>query len=167
MNESEQKQWIRDNPDYYGESSLGMWELVAELLGFNTEKAEEEIFIAERVNSYEELSEASKCSFLDAMETDHKDYVEKRAPLIFKHIEGVDHGIAMPDTYRRPLIDSHQIASVLKQFSSALKADGLAPKDYTGLTEAFIAQLFASELKKADPEFAAESFIRDIQKSED
>jgi hypothetical protein len=95
MNESEQKQWIRDNPDYYGESSLGMWELVAELLGFNTEKAEEEIFIAEGVNSYEELSEASKCSFLDAMETDHKDYVEKRAPLIFKHIEGVDHGIAM------------------------------------------------------------------------
>jgi hypothetical protein len=78
-----------------------------------------------------------------------------------------DKEIIMPDKYRRPLLDSHQIASVLKQFSSALKADGLAPKDYTGITEAFIAQLFASELKKADPEFDAESFIRDIQKSED
>jgi len=74
-----------------------------------------------------------------------------------------DKGIAMPDKYRRPLIDSHQIAEVLKQFNSALKADGLAPVNYTGLTEAFIAQLFASELKKADPEFDAESFIRDIQ----
>ena len=71
----------------------------------------------------------------------------------------------MPDKYRRPLLDSHQIAEVLKQFSSALKADGLAPKDYTGITEAFIANLFAKELKKADPEFDAESFIRDIQRS--
>jgi len=69
----------------------------------------------------------------------------------------------MPDKYRRPLIDSHQIAEVLKQFNSALKADGLAPKDYTGITEAFIANLFAEELKKADPEFDAESFIRDMQ----
>ena len=69
----------------------------------------------------------------------------------------------MPDRCRRPLIDSHQIASVLKRFSSALKADGLAPADYTGITEAFIAQLFASELKKTDAEFDAESFIRDIQ----
>lgn len=69
----------------------------------------------------------------------------------------------MPDTYRRPLLDSHQIAEVLKQFNSALKADGLAPVDCTGVTEAFIANLFAEELKKADPEFDAESFIRDIQ----
>jgi len=69
----------------------------------------------------------------------------------------------MPDTYRRPLIDSHQIAGVLKQFSSALKADGLAPVDYTGLTEAFIANLFAEELKKADPEFDTQSFIIGIQ----
>ena len=69
----------------------------------------------------------------------------------------------MPDKYRRPLLDSHQIAEVLKQFNSALKADGLAPVDYTDITEAFIANLFAEELKKADPEFDAESFIRDIQ----
>tara|TARA_R100001163_G_scaffold19488_1_gene17126 strand:- start:339 stop:551 length:213 start_codon:yes stop_codon:yes gene_type:complete len=69
----------------------------------------------------------------------------------------------MPDRYRRPLLDSHQIASVLRQFSSALKADGLAPVGYTGLTEAFIGQLFASELQKADPEFDIQSFIRDIQ----
>ncbi len=69
----------------------------------------------------------------------------------------------MPDKYRRPLIDSHQIAGVLKQFSSALKADGLAPVDYTGLTEAFIANLFAEELKKADPEFDTQSFIIGIQ----
>ena len=69
----------------------------------------------------------------------------------------------MPDKYRRPLLDSHQIAEVLKQFNSALKADGLVPVDYTGITEAFIANLFAEELKKADPEFDAESFIRDIQ----
>ena len=69
----------------------------------------------------------------------------------------------MPDKYRRPLLDSHQIAEVLKQFNSALRADGLAPVDYTGITEAFIANLFAEELKKADPEFDAESFIRDIQ----
>lgn len=54
----------------------------------------------------------------------------------------------MPDTYRRPLLDSHQIAEVLKQFNSALKADGLAPVDCTGVTEAFIANLFAEELKK-------------------
>jgi len=66
----------------------------------------------------------------------------------------------MPDTYRRPLLDSHQIASVLKQFNSALKADGLAPADYTGITEAFIVSLFAEELKKADPEFDTQSFIR-------
>ena len=69
----------------------------------------------------------------------------------------------MPDKYRRPLIDSHQIAGVLKQFSSALKADGLAPVDYPGLTEAFIANLFAEELKKADPEFDTQSFIIGIQ----
>ena len=71
----------------------------------------------------------------------------------------------MPDKYRRPLIDSHQIASVLKQFNSALKADGLAPKDYTGITEALIGNLFAKELKKADPEFDIQSFINDIQRS--
>jgi hypothetical protein len=71
----------------------------------------------------------------------------------------------MPDKYRRPLLDSHQIASVLKRFNSALKADGLAPVDCTGITEALIAQLFASELKKADPEFDTQSFINDIQRS--
>ena len=71
----------------------------------------------------------------------------------------------MPDKYRRPLLDSHQIAGVLKQFSSALKADGLAPKDYTGITEALIANLFAEELKKADPEFDIQWFINDIQRS--
>lgn len=69
----------------------------------------------------------------------------------------------MPDKYRRPLLDSHQIASVLKQFNSALRADGLAPVDYTGITEAFIANLFAEELKKADPEFDTQSFIIGIQ----
>ena len=71
----------------------------------------------------------------------------------------------MPDKYRRPLLDSHQIAEVLKRFNSALKADGLAPADYTGITEALIANLFAEEFKKADPEFDTQSFIRDIQRS--
>lgn len=244
MNESDQKQWIRDNPDYYGESSLGMWELVAELLGFNTEKAEEEIFIAEGVNSYEELSEASKCSFLDAMETDHKDYVEKRAPLIFKHIEGVDHGIAMTNDERCALEDisieefevlysmdekmyhydvgvsteigmfalyvwpsgKYELSVMLYQELDAIwsklykspknpfgvsfpKATGnisrelcSSPDKYDWKAETYydlqlkeaIIDIVKKEiarvkllLKKADPEFDTQSFIEDIQKSED
>ena len=63
------------------------------------------------------------------------------------------------------ICDSTQIASVLKQFCSALKADGLAPADCTGPIEGFIQVLFAVELQKSDPEFDTQSFIVDIQEA--
>jgi hypothetical protein len=85
MDTQEQRKWIADHPTV--EAGLGVWEMLAELLGFDVEKSETEVFNAMGVTCYEELTESAQCSFLDSMEAEHIDHVEKHAPIIYDAIK--------------------------------------------------------------------------------